>query len=349
MPAHKVVITMRSSLAGEESMVTFSLLREINSARSILSVLLCLIIFPSLSHSYELLIGTGERGSFSYYAGKAVCRSIHKYDKDVTCRPVPSESYTDNLTNVQGGSIDLALVNSKMIYDAFHGAGLFEYVTLDYGQLRLLMPLYRMPISLLVRRDARIGGLEELADKKVNAGSLFSLQEIIFRELMSAKGWSEGSFRLYQNLSSVNAQDYIALHNGSVQAMLHIGMHPDRKLENSLVNGHTKIVGITGPAADSLLESDSGFYRQSIPQNTYVDYSDKIDTLALETLLISSADLDTETVELVLNAIIAARPQLRNAHPAFLAEAVNVETLNASYLHPHPAAILFFQTNQNRL
>ena len=267
----------------------------------------------------------------------------------MTCRPVPSENYTDNLTNVQSGSLDLALVNSKMIYDAFHGAGLFEFVTLDYGQLRLLMPLYRTPISLLVRRDARISGVEDLINKRVNAGRLSSLQEIVFGEIMSAEGWSKDSFRLYQNLPAVNAQDYIALHNGSVQAMLHIGMHPDSKLENSLANGHTKIVGITGPAAGRLIESDSGFYPQSIPQSTYPGYGDKIDTLSLETLLITSADLDEDTVELVLEAIISSKQQLRKAHPAFLDEPVNVETLNASYLHPHPEAILFFQTNQNRL
>ena len=330
-------------------MVTLGPLLEIDSFRRFLVALVCLTMLPSLSHSYELLIGTGESDSFSYYAGKAVCRSIHKFDKDMTCRPVPSENYTDNLTNVQSGSIDLALVNSKMIYDAFHGAGLFEYVTLDYGQLRLLMPLYRTPVSLLVRRDAHIGGLDDLINKKVNAGSLFSLQEIVFNEIMSAQGWSEDSFRLYQNLPAAYAQDYIALHNGSVQAMLHIGMHPNGKLKNSLANGHTDIVGIAGPAATRLIESDSGFYRQSIPQNTYAGYSEIIDTLSLETLLITSADSDNEMVALVLEAIIAAKLQLRNAHPSFLSEPVNIETLNSSYLHPHPESIMFFQTNQNRL
>jgi TRAP transporter TAXI family solute receptor len=317
--------------------------------RRILVALVCLTMIPSISHSEELLIGTGERGSFSYYAGKAVCRSIQMFDKEMTCSPVPSEKYADNLTNVQGGSLDLALVNSKMLYDAFHGAGFFEYVALDYGQLRLLMPLYRTPISLVVRRDAQIGGLEDLINKRINAGSLFSLRESVFRKIMSVKGWSEGSFSLYQNLPAANAQDYLALHNGSVQAMLHIGMHPDGKLENSLANGYTDIVAVSGQDVGKLIESNSGFYSKSIPLNTYTDYAESIDTLALETLLITSADSDNEMVTLVLAAIFAAKQQLQNAHPSFLDETVNVETLNASYLHPHPEAILFFQTNQSRL
>jgi TRAP transporter TAXI family solute receptor len=305
-------------------------------------------LLPSTSFSFELLIGTGERGSFSHYSGKIICRSIHKFDQDVTCSAVPSDSYTDNLTNVQGGSLDLALVNSKMINDAFHAEGLFKYVSLDYDQLRLLLPLYRTPISLLVRRDAHIDTLGDLVGKKVNAGRVFSLQEIVFVTIMAARGWGEDTFSLYQNLPETNSQDYIALHTGSVQAMLHIGMHPDDKLKRSMASGQTQIVGVNGRVAKHLVEGGSGFYPQSITSGTYSEYASDIDTLSLETLLVTSSDSDAETVALVLEAILAAKEQLQNAHPSFLSEPINIETLNESYLHPHPEAILFFQSNQNR-
>lgn len=320
-----------------------------NCRRIILAALFCMLLLPSLCCGYELLLGTGERGSFSYFAGKLVCRSVQKADADVTCRPVPLENYTDSLTNVQGGSLDMALVNSKMIYDAFHREGLFEYIDLNYAQLRLLAPLYREPISLVVRRGSRIASFDDLAEKRVNAGSLFSLQEIVFRKLMSAKGWQESSFGLYQRLSRANAQDFIALHSGTVQAMLHIGMHPDSRLANSLKTGYTKIVGIGEATIDKLVDDNSGFYRQIIPANTYEQYQDDIATLSLETLLVTSADADNETVSLVLDALVAAKKQLQSAHPALFENKVTVETLNSSYLHPHPEAVLFFQANQSRL
>lgn len=313
-------------------------------------IILAFVAFSSPPcHAYELIIGTGNVGTFSHFAGKAVCRTINKVDNDLTCRSVPSENYTDSLTNVLAGSLDMALVNSKMIYDAFNGAGVFQYITLEYDQLRLLMPLYRMPISLLVRQDAKIKNLDDLAGKRVNGGALLSLQNIVFQEIMVAEGWQKDSFSLYQNLSAANAQDFIALHSGSVQAMLHIGMHPDEKLERGLAKGRTDIVGVSGPAVRGLIDSNSGFYRQSIPSGTYPGHSHDIDTLSLETLLITSADTDDETVNLILEAIFAAKQQLQATHPTFLQEKTNVETLNESYLHPHPAAILFFQTNQNRL
>lgn len=153
-----------------------------------LIILTFAVLSPSPGHSYELLIGTGQVGTFSYFAGKTVCRTINTYDNDLTCQPVPSENYTDSLTNVLSGALDMALVNSKMIYDAFHGAGYFQYISLEYDQLRLLMPLYQMPISLIVRRDAKITSLGGLAGKRVNVGAPFTLQNIVFKEIMAAEG-----------------------------------------------------------------------------------------------------------------------------------------------------------------
>lgn len=304
---------------------------------------------PSSGYAYELLIGTGEVDSFSYFAGKIVCRSIARFDQEVSCRPVPSDNYTDNLTNVQAGSLDVALVNSKVIYDAFHNAGLFRFVSLNYDQLRLLMPLYRVPISLVVRSDAKISRLSDLAGKRVNSGAPFSLQSLIFKELMALEGWQQDSFSLYQSLPSVNSQDFIALHNGSVQGMLHVGMHPDARLDRDLANGQMDIVGINGTNVSMLIDSNSGFTSQVLPAGIYTDLVADIETLSLETLLITSADIDDVTVDLVLDAIISAKKQLQSAHPSLLGIKTDIETLNDSYLHPHPAATLFFQVNQSRL
>jgi len=304
---------------------------------------------PSSGYAYELLIGTGEVGSFSYFAGKSVCRSIASFDQEVSCRPVPSDNYTDNLTNVQAGSLDVALVNSKVIYDAFHNAGLFRFVSLDYDQLRLLMPLYRMPISLIVRNDAKISKVSDLAGKRVNSGGAFTLQNLIFKELMAAEGWQQDSFSLYQSLSSVNSQDFIALNNGSVQGMLHVGMHPDARIDRLLDSDQMDMVGINGPNVSMLIDSNSGFTSQILPAGIYTDFVSDIETLSLETLLITSADIDDATVDLVLDAIISTKKRLQYTHPSFLERKTDIETLNNSYLHPHPASILFFQVNQNRL
>ena len=147
-------------------------------------VLVYMLLIPSLCLSFDLTLGTGSRDTFSYFAGKLVCRAIHRSGADVSCQVIPSDNFTDNLTNLQNGSLDLALTNSKIIYDAFHGEGVFQFVSMDYSQLRLLMPLYRTPIVLVARRDSKIDVFADMVGKKVNGGMSFSLQKIVFDELI---------------------------------------------------------------------------------------------------------------------------------------------------------------------
>ena len=90
----------------------------------------------------ELLIGTGDKSSFSYYAGKTICQAVKSYDDIFSCRPVPSGSVTDTLTNLLNDSVVLALVSSKTIYDAFHQIGSFKYINIEYDQLRGSIPIY---------------------------------------------------------------------------------------------------------------------------------------------------------------------------------------------------------------
>lgn len=313
----------------------------------VLTILFSCLAAPAVC--YELLIGTDGPGEFSHYAGKAVCRAISRNNPGVTCRTVAGENYTDSLTNVQSGSLDLALVNSKMIYDAFHSAGYFQYIDIDYDALRLLMPLYREPVTLVSAAKEAIFTIDDLPGKRINGGAPTSLHDLVLKDLLLASDWKEKDFAVYLNLSPANSQDYLALLTGSIQAMLHIGMHPDRKLENRFQNRTARLVGIDSPAVTTLITSQSGYRRCTIAPKTYENQQEKISTLALETYLITSADTDAETVNMILSAIYSAKERLQQAHPAFLERRTSVEVLNEGYLHPHPEAILFFQTNRQRL
>lgn len=310
-------------------------------------IFVTLLLFPTICTPFELLIGTEGRDSFSYFAGKTICRSIKSYEKDVTCRLVPTEKAADRLTNLQSDSIDLALISSKTIYDAFQGTGYFQYIGLDYNDLRLLTPFYRSPVSLIARRDAQISGLDDLTGKRVNSGVRNTLTNQVFNELMTLKQWHKDDFPLYQNLSHTFSQDSLALKSGSVQAMLHIGMHPDNSLKLLLSDSQSTLVGIDDPDVRQLVEDKAGFCSCRIAAGTYPGITEDIETLAMETLLVASAATDDDTVQLVLSALFESKKQLQYAHPALLRQQIKVTNLNDSYLHPHPSALLFFQAKRD--
>lgn len=310
-------------------------------------VFLILLFIAQPCTPFELLIGTGEKDSFSYFAGRTICRSVEKYENNVTCRLAVTEEAADRLINLQNDSVDLALVSSKTIYDAFNNLGFFQYITFEFNDLRLLTPIYRAPVSLIVRRDARISGLDDLAGKRVNSGTINSLENQIFKNIMTLKHWNKGDFSLYENLPHSLSQDFLALKGGTVQGMLHVGMHPDSSLKQVLADSRITLVGLDDLDVDQLIEDKVGFCNCQIPAGTYPGITEDIKTLAMETLLIASSATDDETVQLVLSALFQAKKQLQYAHPALLRQQIKITTLNDSYLHPHPSALLFFQTRRD--
>lgn len=333
----------------EKTMVTSKLMRPLRIFCMFPAYLLMSCLICTTVQSYELLLATDEATTFSSFAGKRLCLSISRNIADVSCKAVVMENSVDVLTNIQGGSYDFALVNAKMIYDAFHKIDLFQYTDIQYDDLRLLLPLYREPVSLLVRENASIGSFRELAGKRVNGGAPLTIQNFIFEEAMKAMGWTRESFSLYQNLSAAYSQDYLAFNSGSVQAMVHIGMHPDWKLRKQITESRSRLLPIDDPAIVKLADSKSGFCFCVIEGGTYPGYKEDMRTLAVETFLITSAEMDDETVAEVLESIYASKDVLQRTHPAFLRKKVDIEILNDSYLHPHPAAVLFFQQYIHKL
>lgn len=307
------------------------------------------IFYLPQAFAYDLLLGTGKTGTFSYFVGKRVCHSVNSYNTELTCRPVPMQNYAASLTNLEGGALDLALVNSKMISDAINNRGLFRYLDINYSNLRLLMPLYREPVSLIVRQDAGITKLDDLPGKRVNGGPVFTMPNIIFNEIMKIKGWKENDFSLYQTVSPLHAQDSIAFVAGDIQAMIHVGMHPDDELQQELANSRANLIGVYDQVMENQINADSGFVRGFIDTSFYPNLPDEtpkmIPTLALETLLISSADTDRKTVEVVLGAIFSGKYRLHQAHPGLAGQTITHEVMETSHLPLHQEALQFFQTH----
>lgn len=308
---------------------------------------LILLLQSAVCNSSDILLGTGEPGTFSYFTGKAICQVLQRQHKELSCKPVPGKTATDNLTNLGNDSIDLALVSSKTIYDAFHQSGAFKYINIDYDNLRLLMPIYRSPVALVARKDAGIQRLNDLKGKRVNDGERNSLENLVFQQVKKRKNWQDSSFSLLQSIPTTMSQNWLALRNGTVQAMLYVGMHPDVTLKQLLAEGGTRLIALHDKEVEKIISERVGFCRCTIPAATYPTLKEDLTTLGIETLLISSSATDAMVIEQVLAALHSYRKQLRHAHPALLRHHTTVSVLNSSYLHPHPSALLFFQATKD--
>jgi len=277
-------------------------------------VMICTSSIPA--SSFELIIGTGPRGSFSHHSGKSLCRIFAKQTKEISCSLSETNDPIDNLTNVQGGSLDLAIVDSLLLGESTMGQGAFQYLDINYDLIRIVTPLYEVPLTLIVRSDADISTIDQLPGKRINAGSFGSPEKLLFEMFMRTQGWTEELFPVFAELSSSLSQDKLAFRHGDIQILVHKGVHPDNDIKQLMEDTEASLIGFSGDSMVDLVISTPSLSRQDIKKSAYPSLSEKLATFGTTMTLIASADLDDEIVVSLITALEQNKQLLQTMHPA---------------------------------
>lgn len=278
----------------------------------------CLLAtLPGPSQAFELLLGTGERGSFSHFTGRRLCRIITSLPgKDLQCRTVPGASPVHNLTNLSGGALDLTLIDSRLLYEALHETGSFRFLDINYANLSALFPVYDIPVTLLARGDAGIQRLTDVKGKKVNFGPPYSRQHQLFDMILEAKNWNGSDFSLVEKLSNSGSQAAMAFCHGRVQAMIHVGIQPDPVLDHLHRLCDARPVDLADADIQTMVRERPGYFQISLSLGRSSFPEQEIQTFGTKAMLASSSDLDQETVVTILTAIEEQQGVLGQTHPA---------------------------------
>ena len=297
--------------------------------------------FPYSAHALDILLGTGETGTFSHFTGRTICRVMNKHSSDVNCKTVPAPGDMHILTNLQDGALDIGLIDSRMLHDAMNKTGYFEFLDINYDNLRVLVPLYEVPVTLVVRSNAKITSLEALKGKRINAGAPRSPQHLAVDTIMKAKNWSEGDFSLFEELPPSLSQDTMAFCQGTIQAMVHVGVHPDSSLQQLFRLCKAVLVDMNDSDIKKLVNDHPAFTNINIAADTYPSQPRGVATFGTSVSLIASADLDEETVYKIMDAIYSNQKNLMRAHPALSSMTVDAPQMKDVGIKLHPGAVKY--------
>lgn len=308
----------------------------------ILGALLIICLFPVNLFAIEILFGTGTEGTFSHFAGRAICRVISRHAADFDCRVIPAADDIHNLTNLQGGSLDIGLADNSALYDAANKKGFFEFLDITYDNLGILTPVYDQAILLVVRSDAEIDSLDQLKGKRINAGPPRSKTDQTVELIMGIKGWTDADFQIVEALPSSQNQDTMAFCHGSIQAMVEIGVHPDAALQKLVKLCSAVPVSMDDPDVVRLIDSHPAYSRIVIPPKVYPEFDQPVTTFGNTVSLVASGSLDDETVQAIMAALDQHQNILKNVHPTmgtFGLDKIDALDIGIS-LHPGAAAYL---------
>lgn len=319
-------------------------MNRIQTMFRLLSALSLLILLPGTVTAFELYLGTAQTGSFSHYTGRLLGRTLGKDLEGVrfSFKILAASGDIHNLTNVQQGSLDLAVVDSRMLFDAVHRTGRFQFLDMNFDNVALVGRLFDMPVTLVTVSGSRVSKLADLAGKRVNAGAPLSLTNLSFETILSAKSWSHKDFLMVTELSGSQSQDTMAFCHGNIDAMFHRGIHPNARLGQllRLCNGH--LADMDDDDIRGLIREHPAFYAVTIPAGTYPEQAEAVSTFGTRAFLVASRDLDDRTVFDIADLLIRRRSLLSAAHPALEFDKPDDPDLKAMGIPFHPGAEHYF-------
>ena len=261
-------------------------------------------------------IGTGGVTGVYYPAGQHLCRlfNTRRDSHGMRCTAESTGGSVFNLNMLRSGDMDFGVAQSDLQYHAYFGTGRFE----AFGpaeHLRAVFSLHPEPLTLVVRPDAEIAGIEDLPGKRVNIGNPGSGQRTLMERLMTELGWDHDTFRRVGELPS--REQAQALCDNRIDAFVFSVGHPSAAIQEPIATCDARLVSIEGPAITELIRATPYYLSATIPAGTYPGQDADVRTYGVGATLVTTTRTPETAVYEIARAVFDNFDTFRGLHPAF--------------------------------
>jgi len=134
----------------------------------------------------------------------------------------------------------------------------------------------------------------------------------------------------------------MAFCHGTMQAMVHIGVHPDSSLQHLFRLCKVDLVNMDDNDIQKLISDHPAFWKINIAADTYPSHPKAVTTFGTRAMLVASEDLDEGTVYQIIDAIYSNRERLKSAHPSLSLFSVSEAQKSAIGVQLHSGAFKYF-------
>ncbi len=286
-------------------------------------------------------IGTAGVTGVYYPAGGAICRLVNRGRKEhgIRCTVESTGGSINNLEAIRKHDLEMGVVQSDLLYNAYHGSEVFADVGAD-TKLRVLFSLHAEPFTVVTRKEAKINSFDDLKGKKVYIGAPGSGMRATMEDVMSRKGWNKKSFTSVDLKAADQTQ---ALCSGKIDAMVYAGGHPNGAIQQLTSSCATKLVNVTGDAIDKLIAEHPFYSYAVIPGGMYVGNPGDVKTFGVKAVVAASSDLDEDEVYQIVKAVFDNLDNFKTLHPVFATLDAKHMVEDADVAPFHPGAIKYFK------
>jgi hypothetical protein len=292
--------------------------------------------FATAQEQKFITIGTGGVTGVYYPAGGAICRLVNKdrAEHGIRCSVESTGGSVYNVNTIRADELDMGVVQSDVQYNSLNGEGDEFKDQGPFEDLRAVFSLHAEPFTVVARADSGIETFDDLKGKRVNVGNPGSGQRSTMEVLMNAKGWTMDDFALASELKS--AEQAQALCDNKIDAMVFTVGHPSGSIQEATTTCDTKLIPVTGPEVDQLVEQNPYYAKAVIPGGMYRGTDLDVETFGVKATFVTSADVPEDVVYEVTRAVFENFEDFKKLHPAFATlqqEDMVTQALSAP-LHP---------------
>jgi len=298
---------------------------------------------PSAQAAEKIItIGTAGVTGVYYPAGGAICRLVNRGRKEhgIRCVVESTGGSINNLEGVHNGDLELGIVQSDLLYQAYTGTSIFRDVGAD-KKLRVLFSLHAEPFTVIARKEAKIKTLDDLKGKRVDIGAPGSGMRATMEELMKRKGWTTKNFAAVIDLKS--ADQAKALCSGKIDAMVYAGGHPNGAIQQITAACPVKLIDVTGPVIDKLIAEHPFYSYAVIPAGMYPGNPSDVHTFGVKAMLVASAELDDDIAYQIVRAVFDNLDNFKTLHPVFATLQARHMVQDSDVAPFHPGALRYFK------
>ncbi|MBF0145811.1 MAG: TAXI family TRAP transporter solute-binding subunit [Magnetococcales bacterium] len=265
----------------------------------------------------RLVVGAGGVSGIYFPAAGAICRDANQYFNKaggrVHCAVEPTEGSVENLQLLRDGDVQLGIVQSDVISDAWNGRPPFD-AKLD--RLRSVVSLYSESLTVVVRGDAGIKEWEDLQGKKVSIGPKGSGSRRTAMGLMRVCGITPQVLEEDRELSPDGATR--ALRDKEIDAYFFVVGHPNENIWNMLATANARVLTLPEACRERFVREYPYFVKTTIPAGLYPNLAVEVPSVAVKATLMTTIELDEETVYQFARTIVEKLYRFSRLDPDFL-------------------------------
>jgi uncharacterized protein len=296
---------------------------------------------PAAAQQKFITVGTGGVTGVYYAVGGAICRLMNK-DRQKTgirCSVESTGGSVFNVNAIKSDELDFGMTQSDVQYNAYKGEAQFkDSAILD---LRVVFSVHPEPFTVLARKEAGVTKFEDFKGKRFNVGNPGSGTRASMEQLLDAMKWTMKDFSLAAELKA--DEQGPALCDNKIDGFYYGVGHPSAAIQDPTTTCGAKLISLTGPAIDTLLNNYPYYSVATVPGGMYSGNPNSTMTYGVRALLVTSAKAPDDVVYNLVKAVFDNFDEFKKLHPAF-ATLDPKDMIKAGITAPlHPGAEKFYK------